>query len=161
MTGQGTFKKVTAFVFMWVFVFVVISNIIPQVKPSKELPKAITEVSVSSGKKLVLDRGCMVCHAIGSETGRAPDLANVGRLAGERKPDYDAMSYIVESLLGPQAYVVEGFPPTMPPADKPPATLSEDEIVSAVMYLQNLGGKPSKPEEIRRKMEEIKGSTGG
>lgn len=157
MTGQGTFKKVTVFVFMWVLIFVVISSIIPQVKPTKELPKAITKVSVSMGKQLVTTRGCMVCHAIGSETGRAPDLANIGRRAAERKPGYDGMSYIIESLIDPQAYVVEGFPPIMPPANKPPAVLSEDEIISTVMFLQSLGGKPSEPGEIRKKIKEIGG----
>ncbi|MEE8400574.1 MAG: cytochrome c [Candidatus Hydrothermarchaeaceae archaeon] len=161
MRESGVFKKVTAFVFICTLVFVALSNVIPQVTPSKELPTAAKSISISAGKQLVTSGGCFVCHAIGSETGRAPDLANIGKRAATRKAGYDATEYLVESLVTPNAFIVEGFGAIMPPVQKPPMSITDDELASVVMYLQSLGGKPSKPNEINSEIEEFKTKAGG
>ena len=50
-----------------------------------------------------------------------------------------ATAYLVESLLDPAAYLVEGYPPIMPKVDKPPIGLNRSEIWALVAYLESLG----------------------
>jgi len=38
---------------------------------------------------------------------------------------------------------VEGFPPAMPPVNKPPIGLTDQEILCVIAYLQTLGGTPT------------------
>jgi mono/diheme cytochrome c family protein len=51
-----------------------------------------------------------------------------------------AAPYLVESLLNPVAFIVEGFPPIMPNVSKPPIGLNRSEVWATVAYLQSLGG---------------------
>jgi mono/diheme cytochrome c family protein len=51
-----------------------------------------------------------------------------------------AKAYIIESLLSPQAYVVEGYPPIMPAVDKPPIALNRSELWALTAFLESLGG---------------------
>ena len=46
-------------------------------------------------------------------------------------------------MYEPLAYVVEGFPPAMPPINQPPIGLSDKEILCVIAYLQSLGGTPT------------------
>ena len=41
------------------------------------------------------------------------------------------------------AYVVEGFPPAMPPMHQPPFSLTDQEILCVIAALQTLGGTPT------------------
>ncbi|HET7340649.1 MAG TPA: c-type cytochrome, partial [Methylomirabilota bacterium] len=83
---------------------------------------------------------CEICHRIGQPGTRAPDLAGVGARAGKRKPGMSAKAYIIESLLKPQAYVVEGYPPIMPEIDKPPIGLNRSELWALTAFLESQGG---------------------
>lgn len=51
-----------------------------------------------------------------------------------------AKAYIIESLIHPQAYVVEGYPPIMPAVDKPPIALNRSEVWALTAFLESLGG---------------------
>ena len=53
------------------------------------------------------------------------------------------VEYLAESLYEPNAYIVEGFNPGMIAASKPPVSLSDQEILSVIAYLQSLGGTPT------------------
>jgi hypothetical protein len=53
------------------------------------------------------------------------------------------VEYLLESLSDPNAYIVEGFSPGMPPVDKPPIDLSDMEMLAVIAYLQSLGGTPT------------------
>jgi len=46
-------------------------------------------------------------------------------------------------MYDPTAYVVAGFPPAMPPINKPPIGLTDQEILCVIAYLQTLGGTPT------------------
>ncbi len=46
-------------------------------------------------------------------------------------------------MYEPDAYVVPGFNPGMPPINKPPIGLTDQEILCVIAYLQSLGGTPS------------------
>ena len=122
------------------------ANSIPQIesKPPEELSLEGGNVTpqqlVAAGEKIFREKGqCTTCHGIG-RAGRGPDLAGVGGRAGTRKPGTRAASYLVESLLTPAAFVVEGFPNIMPNVSRPPIGLNRSELWATAAYLQSLGG---------------------
>src|SRR5438128_2983702 len=103
------------------------ANYIPQIqsKPPQELSLEGGNVTpaqiVKAGEESFKTKGtCEICHKIGQKGTRAPDLAGVGGRAATRKPGMSAKQYIIESLLDPGAYIVEGYPNIMPKVDKPP-----------------------------------------
>src|SRR5438094_10671882 len=89
------------------------ANYIPQIesKPPQELSLEGGNVTpaqlVKAGEEIYKTKGtCEICHRIGQQGTRAPDLAGVGARAGKRKPGMSAKAYIIESLLQPSAYIV-------------------------------------------------------
>src|SRR5438093_9422152 len=123
------------------------ANYIPQIesKPPQELSLEGGNVTpaqlVKAGEEIYKTKGtCEICHRIGQKGTRAPDLAGVGARAGKMKPGMSAKAYIIESLLQPQAYVVEGYPPIMPAVDKPPIALNRSELWALTAFLESLGG---------------------
>ena len=122
------------------------ANSIPQIesKPPEELSleggNVTPEQLAAAGEKLFREKGqCTTCHGIG-RAGRGPDLAGVGGRAGTRKPGTRGATYLVESLLSPGAFVVEGFPNIMPNVSRPPIGLNRSELWATAAYLQSLGG---------------------
>jgi mono/diheme cytochrome c family protein len=123
------------------------ANSIPQIesKPPQELSLEGGNVTpaqlVKAGEEVYKTKGsCETCHRIGQKGTRAPDLAGVGSRAATRKPGMSAKAYIIESLLQPAAYVVEGYPPIMPVVDKPPIGLNRSELWAVTAFLESLGG---------------------
>lgn len=104
-----------------------------------------TEEMVEIGSEIVAGKGtCLGCHAIGGGGGgRFPDLGNIGAVAGSRKPGMSDVEYLAESMYDPNAYIVEGYLPGMPPIYKPPISLTDEEILTVIAYLQSLGGTPT------------------
>ena len=93
------------------------------------------------GEEIVAGKGaCFSCHTIGSHGSRAPDLAGIGARAGNQKEGLSDVEYMAESLFEPNAFVAEGYNPIMTPADKPPISLTQEEILAVIAYLQSLGG---------------------
>src|SRR5262245_48569355 len=122
------------------------ANSIPQIesKPPEELSLEGGNVSpqqlVAAGEKIFREKGqCTTCHGIG-RAGRGPDLAGVGARAATRKPGMKPAAYLVESLLSPTAFIVEGFPPIMPNVSKPPIGLNRSEVWATAAFLESLGG---------------------
>ena len=123
------------------------ANSIPQIesKPPEELSLeggTVTQAQlIKAGEQIYHTKGtCEICHRIGQKGTRAPDLAGVGGRAGKTKPGMSAKAYIIESLLQPQAYIVEGYPPIMPQIDKPPIALNRSELWALTAFLESLGG---------------------
>jgi mono/diheme cytochrome c family protein len=123
------------------------SNSIPQIesRPPQELNLESGNVTpvqlVKAGEEIYKTKGtCEVCHRIGQKGTRAPDLAGIGARAARAKPGMGAKQYIIESLLNPSAFVVEGYPPIMPPVDKPPISLNRSELWALTAFLESLGG---------------------
>jgi mono/diheme cytochrome c family protein len=123
------------------------ANSIPQIesKPPQELSLEGGNVTpaqlVKAGEEIYKTKGtCEICHRIGQKGTRAPDLAGIGARAGKTKPGMNAKQYIIESLLHPTAYVVEGYPPIMPAVDKPPIGLNRSELWALTAFLESLGG---------------------
>ncbi|MEO7270546.1 MAG: cytochrome c [Vicinamibacterales bacterium] len=122
-----------------------------QMVPQKEVqpPKAtllggdVTTAEMAKiGREIMEGKGlCLTCHTIG-KTGalRFPDLAGVAIRAKTRVAGLSDVEYLAQSLYEPLAFVVPGFPPAMPPMSKPPFSLTDQEILCVIAYLQSLGG---------------------
>ncbi len=139
--------KVGFFALLVMGVYTYYANSIPQIesKPPEEIlleeEKTSPEQLARIGEQIFKGKGtCEICHRIGQVGARAPDLAGVGARAAARKPGVSATTYLVESLVNPGAYVVEGFPPIMPQVDRPPIGLNRSELWAMVAFLQSLGG---------------------
>lgn len=90
---------------------------------------------------------CVMCHAHqkieeGGDVG--PDLTHIAENAGKRKKGYTAEQYITESILDPNAYVVEDFD-----EDTMPADFAERMTISELQLMINalLGKETPKGEE--------------
>src|SRR5499427_196569 len=123
------------------------ANSIPQIesKPPQELSLEGGNVTpaqlVKAGEEIFKTKGtCEICHRIGQKGTRAPDLAGIGARAAKTKPGMSAKAYIIESLLQPQAFIVEGHPPIMPAIDKPPIALNRSELWALTAFLESQGG---------------------
>jgi Cytochrome c len=100
---------------------------------------------VKVGREIMEGKGlCLTCHTIG-KTGalRFPDLEGIGSRAQSRVPGLSEVDYLAESMYEPNAFVVPGFNPGMPPVNKPPIGLTDQEILCVIAYLQTLGGTPT------------------
>ena len=128
-----------------------VGQMVPQkeVQPPRETSltgNLSTADMVPIGREIMETKGyCLTCHTIGKTTGpyRFPDLAGVDVRAKSRVPGLNDVEYFAQSMYEPTAYVVEGFPPAMPPINKPPIGLSDQEILCVIAYLQTLGGTPT------------------
>lgn len=124
------------------------ANSIPQIesRPPEDITTLSAEMTPEElaqvGQEIVEGKGgCLVCHAIGSPGARAPDLAGVGARAETREEGLSGEEYLYESLVDPNAYIVEGYEPIMPQMDAPPTSLTDAEVTAVVAYLQSLGGE--------------------
>ena len=123
------------------------ANSIPQIesKPPQELSLEGGNVTqpqlIKAGEEIYKTKGtCEICHKIGQKGTRAPDLGGVGGRAAKAKPGTSAKAYIIESLVNPNAFIVEGYPPIMPAVDKPPIALNRSEVWALTAFLESLGG---------------------
>jgi mono/diheme cytochrome c family protein len=128
-----------------------VGQMVPQkeVYPPKEtLIKAdITTAEMTTiGKEIFEGKGlCTTCHTIGKKAGpfRFPDLENVAVRAKTREPGLSDIDYFAQTMYEPDAFIVPGFNPGMPPINKPPIGLTDQEILCVMAFLQSLGGTPS------------------
>jgi hypothetical protein len=127
-----------------------VGQMVPQkeVQPPKETAiksDLTTADMVKIGREIMEGKGfCLTCHTIG-KTGalRFPDLAGVDVRAKTRVAGLNDIEYFAQSMYEPTAFVVPGFPPAMPPINKPPIGLTDQEILCVIAYLQTLGGTPT------------------
>src|SRR5438046_8938742 len=128
--------------------YAMFANSVPKIecKPPQELSleggKVTPAQLVKAGEEIFHTKGtCEICHRIGQKGTRAPDLAGIGARAAKTKPGMSAKAYILESLLQPAAYIVEGYPPIMPAVDKPPIALNRSEAWALGPFLASRGGR--------------------
>jgi len=150
-------------------VYTYYANSIPQIE--SELPKELSleegkvtpEQLVKAGEEIFKGKGtCEICHRIGQKGTRAPDLAGIGATAAKRKAGMTAKVYLIESLLDPRAYLVEGYPNIMPKVDRPPIGLNRLEIWAVVAFLESLGGTVGvKLDDVPRTAGAVVASGGG
>jgi len=82
--------------------------------------------------------GCITCHSLTpGETIVGPSMAGIASRAGSRVPGQSAEEYIRESILLPDAHLVEDFPAgTMPQVWG--EELSNEQVDQLVAYLLTL-----------------------
>ncbi|HWP99390.1 MAG TPA: cytochrome c oxidase subunit II [Vicinamibacterales bacterium] len=94
------------------------------------------------GEKLFMDLGCHTCHLPAGQQGRGPSLEGLfGRpvkLADGSTVTADE-AYLREAILQPQARIVAGFQPLMPPYQ---GLVNEEQLNQLIAYLRALGGPP-------------------
>jgi hypothetical protein len=97
---------------------------------------------VKVGAEIMAGKGlCLTCHTIGKSGAlRFPDLDGVAARAETRVPGLSDLDYLAQSMYEPDIYIVPGFNPGMPPINKPPIGLTDQEILTVLAYLQTLGG---------------------
>jgi mono/diheme cytochrome c family protein len=139
--------KVATFSLLVMGAYSYYANSIPQIesKPPQELSLEGGNVTpaqlVKAGEEIYKTKGtCEICHRIGQKGTRAPDLGGVGARAGKAKPGMSGKQYLIESLINPGAFIVEGYPPIMPAVDKPPIALNRSEVWALTAFLESLGG---------------------
>ena len=92
---------------------------------------------IERGTQVYRAKNCASCHQVGSDGGTlAPPLTHIGTVAGARRPGTSAEDYIRESILDPGAYVVPGYPDTMPRGLA--RGLSQEDFDDLVRYLVTL-----------------------
>jgi len=103
--------------------------------------KAAGGKSGPDGAKLFAEKGCSACHSIDGSPKVGPTLKGVsGRrvtiLTNGKERELAANDeYLRKSLVDPQADVVKGFPPIMPPQK---GVLTDAEIDALVEYMKGL-----------------------
>ena len=138
-----------------------------QLVPQKEVhPPEVVEIAadvtpeqmVGIGKQIFEGKGiCVTCHTIGrSGALRFPDLEGIGSRAGNRVPGLSGIEYLVQTLYEPDAFVVPGFIPGMPAANKAPVGLTDDEIKAVIAFLQSMGSEVT----VRMDMDLLDGDAG-
>jgi cytochrome c oxidase subunit 2 len=97
---------------------------------------------VVAGEKLFAEKACVTCH-LSNGTGRGPSLnglygAQVLLADGSKVTADDA--YIRESILQPNAKIVAGYQPLMPPYQ---GQLTEEQILALIAYSKSLQPQPA------------------
>lgn len=149
--------KVILFTVLVVGFYSFYANSIPQTEshPPKKISldaKLSEDEMIEAGERVYSTKGtCGICHAIGRKGSRGPDLNGVGLRAANRREGMNAKIYLLESLLDPSVYLVEGYAPMMPPMA---GILTPGEVMVTVAYLQSLGGQVNiTPEDVQAAMQ--------
>jgi ferredoxin len=105
--------------------------------PGAQLGRDIFE-----GSGMSAQAGCQICHSL--EPGRqlvGPSLAGIAVTAQSRTPGLSAEEYLRESILDPDAYIVEGYRSgqMLPIYEE---QLTGDEVDALVQFLLTLEGSP-------------------
>jgi len=98
----------------------------------------IAEVSVEIGKKLFTEQTCNTCHSLDGTKLIGPSFKGLynrkGKLTGGAEYLADD-EYLTESILNPQAKLVDGFPPIMIPYK---GKLDTDQVKSLIEYIKTI-----------------------
>tara|TARA_Y100001970_G_scaffold54258_1_gene68773 strand:- start:9236 stop:10684 length:1449 start_codon:yes stop_codon:yes gene_type:complete len=82
----------------------------------------------------VFATNCAACHSLGNDVIVGPGMGGIKDRAADRVSGLSAYEYIYESIVEPQAYIVEGYPPVMPGW----ASLGDETVNALVEYLLTL-----------------------
>jgi cytochrome c oxidase subunit 2 len=97
----------------------------------------------SQGEKMFQQMGCSTCHLL-DEQGRCPNLRNVYGNAvrlDDGKTVIADDTYVRESILNPNAKIVEGFKRDIMPTFE--GQISEEGLMQLLAYIKSLSKKPS------------------
>jgi ferredoxin/mono/diheme cytochrome c family protein len=121
----------------------VVYDDVATLEPGRRLTVIVDDeqnIDAQRGEQVFLSShaGCSVCHSVTPGVERVgPNLSGVGLVAGSRVPGLTAEEYLRQSILDPDAYVVEGFPSGQM-LDNYEETLTDEDIDALVAYLITL-----------------------
>jgi cytochrome c551/c552 len=100
----------------------------------------LADADPAHGEQLFNTTGCAACHSL-AEGMRlvGPALYNIGDIAEERVEGQSAELYLYHSIIHPNEYVVEGFPPGIMPNNYE-NLLSTQDIADMMAFLLTLRG---------------------
>ncbi len=87
-----------------------------------------------NGEVVFVNNGCLGCHSLDGTPGAGPSVQGIASRAGDMVAGQSAEDYLVEAIVDPNAYVVEGYSPIMPAYD----SLSEGDLDDLIAYLMTL-----------------------
>jgi cytochrome c5 len=94
---------------------------------------------IARGRQVYRALGCASCHE-GSLFNLfrpvGPSLGDIGRVSSKRVPGMSAEDYLRQSITDPGAYVVPGYPDSMPRGLA--RDLSPEDLAALVAYLASL-----------------------
>jgi mono/diheme cytochrome c family protein len=100
------------------------------------LPPPTLNAQAQLGKQ-VFTRECGRCHSTTPDAIIVgPSLAGIATSAGSRVDGQDSITYLLTSILQPDAYLVEGYENLMPASLS--KQLTGEEVDGVVAYLQTL-----------------------
>lgn len=126
---------------VFVVVFVVASEAPPAPPATGELDvegqvaALLANADPSRGAALVVEKQCVNCHIYAAGMA-APGWNGLAERAAERQPPLSAAAYLYESITAPQAYLVEGYAPSMPQNFKD--TLTPEQLGDIIAHLLTL-----------------------
>ncbi|MCP4255126.1 MAG: c-type cytochrome [Candidatus Scalindua sp.] len=124
-----------------------------------------TGINPEAGEKIYWGDGqCHTCHSIGTSGSatRGPNQEGLAARAEERAKEAglaSGLEYLVESIVNPAAFVVEGYDNIMPKVYDAPIMLGREQIQAVLTYLQTLGGE-SDIEAVAKFAEKIPEASG-
>ena len=102
-------------------------------------PEPVATDPIARGRQVYRTLGCATCHEASiSNLFRpvGPPLDRAGRVGAERVPGMSAEDYLRQSIADPGAYLVPGYPDSMP-RDLANG-LSPQDLAALVAYLASL-----------------------
>ncbi|HEY3126880.1 MAG TPA: cytochrome c [Candidatus Limnocylindria bacterium] len=102
-------------------------------------PEPAATDPIARGRQVYRELGCANCHEASlSNFFRpvGPPLSEIGRIAPKRVPGLIAEDYLRQSITDPGAYVVPGYPDSMPRGLA--RDLSPEDLAALVAYLASL-----------------------
>ena len=102
-------------------------------------PEPAASDPVARGRQVYQTTGCTTCHEPGFANlfrPVGPPLDHIGTVAAGRRPGVTPDEYIRQSIVDPGAFVVPGYPDSMPRGlgDR----LSGEDLAALVAYLSSL-----------------------
>ena len=96
----------------------------------------VVSAEIKLGQQVFTDN-CAICHAVTPDTViRGPSMHGIARRAQSRVASQDNRTYLYNSIMRPEDYLVEGFENIMPTTLA--KTLSGEELDAVVAYLLTL-----------------------
>ena len=102
-------------------------------------PEPVATDPIARGRQVYRTLGCATCHEASiSNLFRpvGPSLERVGQIGGRRVPGVSAVEYLSQSITDPGAYLVPGYPDSMPRGLA--GALSPEDLAALVAYLASL-----------------------
>lgn len=99
------------------------------------LESIMANANPANGAAIVEEYSCGACHISYGDApvDLAPSFTELRDVAGERRPELSAEAYVYESIVYPEAHLVEGYIGNMPTYYA--LQMTEDELGDLIAYL--------------------------